>query len=161
MNSQTSGTEPAFRQVATFRVAGHYFGLPVEEVQEVLRPQQMTPVPLAPPVVEGLINLRGQIVTALDLRTRLGLPTRPAGETAMNLVVKSDHSAPVSLLVDSVGDVLPLEHTNLEETPENVNAVTRALLAGVYKLDGELLLLLDRAKALAVTAPAQNDRRLL
>src|SRR5262245_62831776 len=93
------------RQYCTFLVAGHYFGLDVMKVQEVIRHQQMTRVPLADSVVRGLINLRGQIVTAIDLRRRLEYPDRPTDQLPVNVIVRTDEGA-VSLLVDEIGDVL-------------------------------------------------------
>ena len=90
-------------QYCTFYADGHYFGLDVLKVQEVIRYQEMTRVPLAPPVVRGLINLRGQIVTAIDLRRRLELTDRPADQLPVNVVVQTDDGA-VSLLVDEIGD---------------------------------------------------------
>src|ERR1700685_3941223 len=92
-------------QYCTFFVDGHYFGLDVLNVQEIIRYQEMTRVPLAPPVVQGLINLRGQIVTAIDLRLRLELKERPPGQLPVNVVVQTEDGA-VSLLVDEIGDVL-------------------------------------------------------
>src|SRR5438874_826198 len=96
------------RQYCTFYVDGHYFGLEVLNVQEIIRYQEMTRVPLAPSVVRGLINLRGQIVTAIDLRRRLGLTERPADQSPMNVVIRTDDEA-VSLLVDEIGDVREVE----------------------------------------------------
>src|SRR6266849_6579396 len=88
-------------QYCTFTVAGRFFGIDVLNVQEVLRFQEVTPVPLAPGVIEGLINLRGQIVTAIDMRRRLGLPPREPGVLPMNIVVRTqDNSA--SLQVDEI-----------------------------------------------------------
>ena len=92
-------------QYCTFYLAGHYFGLDVLKVQEIIRYQEMTRVPLSPPVVRGLINLRGQIVTAIDLRSRPELADRPADQLPVNVVVHTDDEA-VSLLVDEIGDVL-------------------------------------------------------
>jgi len=129
-------------QFATFFVGNLFFGVDVLRVQEVLRAQQMTRVPLAPPVIEGLINLRGQIVTAIDMRRRLGLAPRRAEEAPMNVVVRSEDGA-VSLLVDEIGDVLELEAAAWERPPENLDAVARELIRGVYKLPGRLLLVLE------------------
>jgi purine-binding chemotaxis protein CheW len=138
-------------QVTTFTVSDLLLGLDVRDVQEILRPQAMTPVPLAPGVVEGLINLRGQIVTALDLRERIGLPPRTAAEQAtrrpMNVVVRTGENA-TSLLVDSIGDVVDVEPGSLEAPPENLADSTRDLLKGIHKLDGRLLLLLDLDRVL-------------
>src|ERR1700746_2142964 len=91
--------------LCTFILDGLYFGVDVLKVQEIIRYQEMTRVPLAPPVVRGLINLRGQIVTAIDLRRRLELTDRPADQLPINVVVHTDDGA-VSLLVDEIGDVL-------------------------------------------------------
>src|SRR6516165_6858853 len=120
-------------QYCTFFVAGHYFGLDVLKVQEVIRYQEMTRVPLAPPVVRGLINLRGQIVTALDLRRRLGLADRPADQPPVNVVVQTDDGA-VSLLVDEIGDVLEVSEKAFEPPPETFRGAARELIQGAYKL---------------------------
>jgi purine-binding chemotaxis protein CheW len=130
------------RQYCTFYVAGHYFGFDVLRVQEIIRWQEITRVPLAPPVVRGLINLRGQIVTALDLRLRLGLGERPAGRQPVNVVVRSDDGA-VSLLVDEIGDVLEVPESSFERTPETLTGPARELIRGAYKLSDRLLLVLD------------------
>ncbi len=138
-------------QFATFYVQDLFFGIEVLRVQEVLRYQEMTRVPLAPAVVEGLINLRGQIVTAIDMRRRLGLADRRDEETPMNMVVRSDDGA-VSLLVDEIGDVLQVRRDVYEPPPENTPKRLRELINGVYKLDSELLLVLDTERALQVQA---------
>jgi purine-binding chemotaxis protein CheW len=135
------------RQYSTFDVAGSYFGIDVLQVQEVLRCQEMTPVPLAPPVIEGLINLRGQIVTALDMRRRLGLPPRDRGETAMNVVVRTEEGA-VSLLVDEIGDVVEVDSMSFERPPENLDPAISELVRGIHKLKGRLLLVLDIGQTL-------------
>ena len=129
-------------QFSTFFVADLFFGVDVLNVQEVLRFQQMTPVPQAPRVIEGLINLRGQIVTAIDMRRRLGLPPRAGDKSPMNMVVRTADGA-VSLLVDEIGDVLDLDAATYERTPENLDPAARELIRGVYKLKDRLLLILD------------------
>jgi purine-binding chemotaxis protein CheW len=139
------------RQYATFLVDGLYFGIEVTEVQEVLRTQEMTRVPLAPEVIEGLINLRGQIVTAIDMRRRLHLPPRPEGSAPMNMVVRSDDEA-ISLLVDQIGDVLTVSSDSGEAPPENLAADHRSMIEGVHKLDGRLLLVLKRDRVLQTQA---------
>src|SRR5215471_9728549 len=137
------------QQYCTFFVAGHYFGLDVLKVQEIIRYQEMTRVPLAPPVVQGLINLRGQIVTAIDLRRRLGLKDRPEDELPVNVIVQTDDGA-VSLLVDEIGDVLEVEEKLFEPPPDTLTGNARELIRGAYKLNGRLMLLLDIDKALQV-----------
>lgn len=138
-------------QLTTFWVAGHYFGVPVTVVQEVLRFQAVTRVPLAPPVVRGLINLRGQIVTAIDLRRRLGLPDRAPDRRPMNVVLRIDESA-VSLLVDEIGEVMEVDHSLFEPPPDTLRSFGRELVRGVYKLPEHLLLVLDAARAIDVDA---------
>jgi purine-binding chemotaxis protein CheW len=136
------------RQFCTFRLDGHFLGVEVERVQEVIRYQEMTPVPLAAGAVSGLINLRGQIVTAVDLRQCLGMPPRAAGRLPMNVVVRANERA-VSLLVDEIGDVLDVPGDSFEQSPTTLDKVDRSLFTGVYKLDGKLLLVLDTDKAVA------------
>ena len=137
------------KQYATFTVADVFFGIDVLRVQEVLRYQEMTRIPLAPTVAEGLINLRGQIVTALDMRRRLGFAPRSSEHLPMNLVVRSEEG-PVSLLVDEIGDVLQLEGSDFESAPDNLTSAARELIQGVYKLKGRLLLVLDPDRTLEV-----------
>lgn len=143
-------------QLCTFWVDGRLFGIEVSRVQEVIRTQAMTVVPLAPPVIRGLINLRGQIVAALDLRRRLGRPA--AGEDAepMNVVVQTDDGA-LSLLVDDIGDVIEVDPDRFEPPPETLQGLGRELVRGVYKLDEGLLLLLDAER---VAAPTPTEREI-
>ena len=129
-------------QYCTFYLDGHYFGLDVLKVQEIIRYQEMTRVPLAPQVVRGLINLRGQIVTAIDLRRRLEMKDRPAGQLPVNVVVQTEDGA-VSLLVDEIGDVLQVSESAFERPPETLTGNTRELILGAYKLADRLLLILD------------------
>src|SRR5580700_4417150 len=137
-------------QYCTFFVDGHYFGLDVLKVQEIIRYQEMTRVPLAPPVVRGLINLRGQIVTALDLRRRLELHDRPADQLPVNVVVHTDDGA-VSLLVDEIGDVLEVPEKAFERPPETLEGTARELIRGAYKLEDRLLLILDIERTVDLT----------
>jgi purine-binding chemotaxis protein CheW len=134
------------RQFCTFRIDGLYFGVEVRRVQEVLRFQEMTRVPLATGVIEGLINLRGQIVTAIDLRRRLRLSDRPAEQQPMNVVVRTDEGA-VSLLVDEIDDVVEVDEDSFEDPPETLDDAARDLIRGAYKLADRLLLVLDTDKA--------------
>lgn len=137
------------RQYCTFSLDGHHFGIDVLKVQEVIRYQEMTRVPLAHPVVRGLINLRGQIVTALDLRRRLDMPARPDGRLPVNVVVTTDDGA-VSLLVDEIGDVLNVADGDFERVPETLTGAARDLIRGAYKLPARLLLILDVGRVVAV-----------
>jgi purine-binding chemotaxis protein CheW len=134
-------------QYCTFRLDDLIFGIEVQKVQEVIRYQEMTRVPLASPVVQGLINLRGQIVTALDLRLRLGLRPRPNAQLPMNVVVRTE-DGPVSLLVDDIGDVLEMSSDTFERPPETLCGVARDLISGAYKLSNRLLLTLNIERAI-------------
>jgi purine-binding chemotaxis protein CheW len=142
---------PDANQFCTFFVDGHYFGLDVRKVQEIIRYQEMTRVPLAPPVVRGLINLRGQIVTAIDLRRRLELHDRPADELPVNVVVHTDDGA-VSLLVDEIGDVLEVPEKAFERPPETLQGPARELIRGAYKLEDRLLLILELEQTVNLTS---------
>jgi purine-binding chemotaxis protein CheW len=133
------------QQYCTFFLGDLYLGVEVRKVQEVLRYRDMTRVPLTCPVIRGLINLRGQIVPALDLRVRLDMPPRPIARQPMNVVVAT-HDGIMSLLVDEIGDVLQLGDETFERTPETVRGSVRALMHGVFKLKDRLLLLLDLEK---------------
>jgi purine-binding chemotaxis protein CheW len=136
---------------STVFVADFAFGIDINVVQEIIRYQNMTPVPLAPAAVSGLINLRGVIVTALDLRQRLGLPPRPAGARPINVVVSVDDQ-PVSLLVDGIGDVVTTTHPP-DKVPDTLSGPARDLILGVYRLDDRLLLVLDAAAATRLNGP--------
>jgi len=137
------------KQYATFFLNGLFLGVEVLKVQEVIRYQEMTRVPLAPTMIQGLINLRGQIVTAIDLRRRLELPGRPESERPMNVVVRSDDGA-ISLLVDEIGDVVEIQDEAYERPPETLQGVARELVTGVYKLKDRLLLILDTERAVCL-----------
>lgn len=135
------------QQFCTFYLGELFLGLEVHRVQEVLRYQEMTEVPLTTPVIEGLINLRGQIVTAVDLRQRFELDHRPSEELPMNVVVRTDDGV-ASLLVDEIGDVLEVGDESFEHPPRTLSGVARDLIRGVYKLEGRLLLILDLEQTL-------------
>ncbi len=137
-------------QYCTFFADGYYFGVDVLQVQEIIRYQEMTRIPLAPPVVRGLINLRGQIVAAIDLRRRLGLSESPDTNLPLNVVIETADGA-VSLLVDEIGDVLNVEEDAFERPPETLQGIARELIRGVYKLKDRLLLILDIEKTLDIS----------
>ncbi len=137
----------ASQQFCTFFLDGYLFGVPVPQVQEVIRFHEMTRVPLSPEVVEGMINLRGQIVVAIDLRRRFGMGDRPDSELPVNVVVRAD-GGPVSLLVDDIGDVLEVDEASFEFPPQTMK-VARELVRGVYKLPERLLLVLDTDQAVS------------
>jgi purine-binding chemotaxis protein CheW len=134
------------QQFCTFFLDGHIFGVQVGQVREVIRYQEMTRVPLVPPVVRGLINLRGQIITAIDLRRRLGMKDLPEGELPMNVVVRTEDGA-ISFLVDEIGDVIEVQDDTFEPVPETLQGLAREVINGVHKLPGKLMLVLDIEKA--------------
>jgi purine-binding chemotaxis protein CheW len=140
-------------QFCTFYLDKLLFGVELKTVQEVIRSLQVTQVPLAPQVVSGLINLRGQIVTAVDLRRRLEMEPRAADVPAMNVVVRSDDGA-VSLLVDEIGDVVEVDDSTFERPPETLRGSVRTIVTGVHKLNDRLMLVLDTQKACEMTAEA-------
>jgi purine-binding chemotaxis protein CheW len=138
-------------QYCTFWVDGLFFGVAVSAVQEVLRYQHLTAVPSGPEAVHGLINLRGQIVTALDLRCRLGLAPRPEDALPMNVIVRSRGEV-VSLLVDDIGDVIDTGDLAVEAAPANVPSIVQDVIVGVLPLPDSILLVLDADRAADVTA---------
>lgn len=141
-NGRPDHKEKTRRQVATFYLDDHFFGVDVLKVQEILKVRGITRVPLAPPVISGLINLRGQIVLAIDLRTRLGFPPK-ASEAHITSVVVTTGDAPINLLVDKIGDVIQIQSELFEAPPDTLNEKFKEVTEGVYKLKDKLLLLLD------------------
>jgi len=135
-------------------IGGQLFGIPVLQVQDVIKPQRITRVPLAPPEVAGSLNLRGRIVTALDIRTRLGLPEIAERKPRMSVVV--DHGGELySLMVDQVGEVLSLSETAFEHNPATLDPRWREVSAGIYRLDAKLLVVLDVARLLDLSSRAE------
>ena len=135
-------------QYCTFFVGGLFCGLEVTCIQEVIRAQPLTVVPLSSSVIAGLINLRGQVVTAIELRERLGRPPRAEGTDAVVIVVRL-HGEAVSLLVDSIADVVDVDASDFEAPPDTLEGQARDLIRGAFKLDGQLLLALDVQKAVS------------
>ena len=135
-------------QLCTFLVRGMLLGIDVTCIQEVIRYQPVTAVPLTASAIAGLINLRGQVVTAIELRERLGRKPRPEGTDAVVIVVRL-HGEAVSLLVDSIADVVDVDATDFETPPDTLDGKARELIRGAYKLSGQLLLALDVQKAVS------------
>jgi len=131
----------------TMSVGGQAFGIPVLNVRDVLGPQNITRVPLAPDEVAGSLNLRGRIVTAINMRKRLGLPADDFVAKAMAVVVEHDDE-PFSLLVDEVGEVLRLPALRREAVPATLDARWRDVAQGIYRLDDRLLIVLGVADVL-------------
>ncbi len=144
------------KQFCTFHVDKYLFGVLVLDVQEVLKYQDLTDVPLSRDEIHGLINLRGQIISAIDLRSRMNHPPRPEDQKPMNVVIRTNNEV-VSFLVDTIGDVLDVDENSFEMAPDTVDADTRELVTGVYKLEGRLLLVLDAAKAAHLSAASEGQ----
>jgi purine-binding chemotaxis protein CheW len=135
-------------QFVTFTLDDRTYGIGVGAVQEVLRGLPRTRIPLSPSALAGLINLRGQVLTAIDLREQLALPPRPAAQDPMMIVIRVA-GEPVALLVDTIGSVVDVEADQFEPPPDSLNGPTRNLIHGVYKLADRLLLSLDVDRAIA------------
>ena len=132
----------------TFTLDDRIYGVEVDAVQEVLRGLPATRIPLAPYALAGLINLRGQVLTAIDLREQLDLPPRPEGTDPMLVVIRLA-GEPAALLVDSIGSVVDVEQDQFEPPPDTLTGPSRSLILGAYKLSDRLLLALDVDRALA------------
>ncbi len=141
-------------QFCTFLLKDQVFGIPVQQVQEVLKGQDMTRVPLVPDVISGLINLRGQIVMAVDLRRRFGMENRADSVVPLNVVVRTEEGA-VSLLVDEIGDVLEVEEAAFQDAPSTLHGAQRELVKGVYQLPDHLMLVLDTERACQAAVSAK------
>ena len=134
------------QQFCTFYLDKLLFGVDLEKVQEVIRYLEITEIPLAPRVVSGLMNLRGQIATGIDLRRRLELADRPDGSAPMNVVIRNADGA-VSLLVDEIGDVVEVTEESFERPPETLQGKVREVILGVHKLEKQLMHVLNTEKA--------------
>ncbi len=135
------------QQLCTFHVADLICAVEVSRVQEVLRPQKLTRIPQAPLGADGLINLRGQIVLAINLRQRLGQSQRATDEVFMNVVLRTE-DGPVSLLVDHIGDVLEVEQDSFVKPPETLRGSVRDMIVGAFQLPNCLCLLLNSDETL-------------
>ena len=132
----------AMIEYVTVLLGGQLFGLPISRVQDVFMPERLTRVPLAQPEIAGVLNLRGRIVTAIDMRCRLGLPKREEKRPAMAVGIECKGES-YGLLIDTVGEVLKLDDTSREPNPVNLDAGLAQISAGVHRLDGQLLVILD------------------
>jgi purine-binding chemotaxis protein CheW len=146
-----AGHPQGSRDFVSIILGKQLFGIPVLQVQDVLGPQRITRIPLAPPEVAGSLNLRGRIVTAIDLRTRLGLPEIEGGKKRMSIVVDLGGEL-YSLMVDQVGEVLSLSEAAFERNPATLDPRWREVSAGIYRLDSNLLVVLDVARLLNLSA---------
>jgi len=160
MTNDLTTTEPSvvhkldtegLQDFVTFFVDEQYFGIPVLKVQDILTPEVIASIPLAPPDVRGSINLRGRIVTVIDVRVRLGLARREDYRGMMGVTV--EHKADLySLLVDSVGDVIGLSEDEFESNPSTLDPLWREFAQGIYRLDKKLMVVLDVERLLAISS---------
>lgn len=146
--SLETGADEATQEYITVMIAGQLFGLHILEVQDVFMPEAVTSVPLANRDVAGVLNLRGRIVTAIDMRRRLGLPERDEGKPSMAVGIESNGES-YGLIIDSVGEVHRLSEETFEPNPANLDLRWAAISAGVHRLDGSLMVVIDVEKVLA------------
>ena len=145
MENVESSKGGKMKQFSTFFVAGRLYGLDVTSVQEITQPLPVTKVPLSPNFVSGLINLRGQIATAIELRELFSLTEESQSENLMNVVCRGD-GVLLSLIVDKIGDVMEVDDKLFESTPETIHPTVSKFMSGVYKISGSLLSILDIGK---------------
>ena len=144
----------ASKRYATFFLNSICFGIPVEKVQEFLEYQDITPVPLAPPVLPGIINLRGQLLTTIDLKTRLNLSSTGTVEQSMMMVIRTNEG-PMNLVVDKIGAIVDVDPDLFEKPTETLKPDVRAVTTHVCKLEKQLLLVLDTEKIIQI---AENEK---
>jgi purine-binding chemotaxis protein CheW len=147
MRAEDSELDQATEGFVTVVTGGQLFGLRLERVGDVFVPRGLSQVPLAPPEVAGLLNLRGRIVTAIDLRRRLGLPPRDDGSAPFAVGIE-ERGELYGLIVDRVGDVLRLKRSSYESNPVNLDQRWAKVCAGVHRLDHGLMVVLDVDKVL-------------
>src|ERR1051325_2399171 len=141
MSNDNAAVEQLIEYV-TVLVGGQLFGLPISRVQDVFMPDRMTRAPLAPPEIAGVLNLRGRIVTAIDMRRRLGLPPRDDNKPSMAVGIDLKGES-YGLLIDTVGEVMKLGQATLEPNPVNLDPRLARVSGGVHRLDGQLMVILD------------------
>jgi purine-binding chemotaxis protein CheW len=136
-------------EFVTVTIGGQLFGLPISRVQDVFVPDRLTRVPLAPPEVAGILNLRGRVVTAIDMRARLDLGARQADQPMMAIGIELKGES-YGLLVDVVGEVMQLANSACEAKPANLDAGLARVAAGIYRLEGQLMIVLDVDRVLDI-----------
>lgn len=146
--TQTANEHMPARDYLTIMIASQRFGIPVLQVQDVLREQRVTKIPLAAPEIAGSLNLRGRIVTAIDVRKRLNIGPRDKGQSTMSVVVEHEDEL-YSLIIDRVGEVITLEEAQFERNPGTLDPAWRDISMGIYQLDGELMVVMDVNKLLS------------
>jgi purine-binding chemotaxis protein CheW len=142
-------------EYVTATIGGQLFGLPISRVQDVFMPDRLARVPLAAPEIAGLLNLRGRIVTTIDMRRRLDLPELPLDSQARLAIGIECKGESYGLLIDAIGEVLKLSTGSLQDNPVNLDAGLARVAAGVHRLDGKLLVVLDVDRVLDIGAHAE------
>ena len=155
MSKETDDFKYQSSEYVTVHIAGQLFGLPIEQVEDVFMPDAITEVPLSNPEVAGVLNLRGRIVTAIDMRRRLGLPKRDDGGTPMAVGIEYNQES-YGLIIDKVGEVLRLGKGTFEKNPANLDIRWSSISAGVHRLDGSLLVILDVERILDLSNERSN-----
>jgi purine-binding chemotaxis protein CheW len=153
MTSKTQTSEGAMVEYVTAMIGGQLFGLPISRVQDVFMPDRLTRVPLSSPEIAGVLNLRGRIVTAIDMRRRLGMPPRADGRPPMAVGIELKGES-YGLLIDSVGEVLKLADGTREPNPVNLDQHLARVSAGVHRLEGQLMVILDVDRVLETSSDA-------
>jgi purine-binding chemotaxis protein CheW len=149
----TENTGRSQKEYVTAMIGGQLFGLPILRVQDVFMPERLTRVPLAPPEIAGVLNLRGRIVTLIDMRCRLGLDKRADDDPSMAIGVESRGES-YGLLIDSVGEVLKLDDESREPNPINLEPRLARVSAGIHRLEGQLLMVVDVDRVLDIGTKA-------
>lgn len=144
------------REYVTFKVAGQAFGVCVSEIHDVFRPTRITPVPLASAEIAGVLNLRGRIVTAIEVRSRLGLQSREGGNEASLAIGVERNGESFGLVIDEIGEVIRLDDEACEANPANLDPVWASISRGVHRLDDQLLVVMDIDRMLAAVADDQS-----
>ena len=147
--TKTETIEGTVAEYVTAMIGGQLFGLPISRVQDVFMPERLTRVPLSSAEIAGVLNLRGRIVTAIDMRSRLGLPKREGGRPPMAIGVDLRGES-YGLLIDSVGEVLKLADDSREVNPVNLDPRLTRMAAGIHRLDGQLMVVLDVDRVLEI-----------
>lgn len=151
MNQKPETIEGAMTEYVTAMIGDQLFGLPIARVQDVFMPERLTRVPLAPDEVAGVLNLRGRIVTAIDMRARLGLPKAETDKPPMAVGVDLRGES-YGLLIDSIGEVMKLPDDGREDNPVNLDPRMARMASGVHRLDGQLMVVLDVDRVLEIAS---------
>src|ERR1043166_9513596 len=149
MSTQDNNASESITEFVTVMIGNHLFGLPISRVQDVFVPDRLTRVPLAPPEVAGILNLRGRVVTAIDMRSRLDFVEREAGKPVMAIGIEFK-GEPYGLLVDAVGEVMQLHNSACEAKPTNLDPRLSRVAAGIYRLGGQLMVVVEVDRVLDI-----------